>query len=124
MKTLICGLTVVCLSGCGVQNYSPVVDRPSANYQQDLIECRLLATQRMTGAEAGLAGTAVGGGVGAAVGAGWNAIFGGRVGRGAAGGALIGGVAAGIKSAVRAHNNQKAIVVQCLRFRGHQIVGY
>ena len=125
MRSLIVAASMaVLLSGCGVKNYSPVVDRPGSGYQQDLVECRLLATQRSTGTEAGLVGTAAGGALGAAVGAGFSAIFGGNVGRGAAGGALAGGVSAGIRSAVQARRNQKAIVVKCLQYRGHRIVGY
>ena len=125
MKTMaIIILILFTLSGCGVANYSPVVDRPGPNYQQDLAECRALAEQRVTGAEGGVAGAAIGAGIGAIIGVGIGLIFGVNAGRTAAAGAIGGGASGGVGSAVQAHNLQKTIVVNCLVNRGHAITGF
>jgi hypothetical protein len=42
---------------------------------------------------------------------------------GAAGGAIAGALAGGVASAVSASDRREAIVVECLRGRGHRVVG-
>ncbi|WP_425071003.1 glycine zipper family protein [Sagittula sp. S175] len=108
------GLTACADSGA---NYRPILDgAPSAAFQSDLAACQTLARdQRQFDQET--AGAAV-------MGAGAGALLGELDDDGdALGGAVAGALAGGIAGAVNASERREAIVVECLRGRGHRVVG-
>jgi uncharacterized protein YcfJ len=108
------GLTACADSGA---NYRPILDgTPSAAFQSDLTACQTLARdQRQFDQET--AGAAV-------MGAGAGALFGELDDDGdALGGAVAGALAGGIAGAMNASERREAIVVECLRGRGHRVVG-
>lgn len=108
------GLTACADSGA---NYRPILDgTPSAAFQSDLAACQTLARdQRQFDQET--AGAAV-------MGAGAGALLGELDYDGdAIGGAFAGALAGGIAGAVNANERREAIVVECLRSRGHRVVG-
>jgi uncharacterized protein YcfJ len=108
------GLTACADSGA---NYRPILDgTPSAAFQSDLAACQTLARdQRQFDQET--AGAAV-------MGAGAGALLGELDDDGdAVGGAFAGALAGGIAGAVNANERREAIVVECLRGRGHRVVG-
>ncbi|MCU4652772.1 glycine zipper family protein [Roseibacterium sp. SDUM158016] len=98
-------------------NYTPVLDGPPGPaFQDDLAACQALARdQRQFDQET----------MGAAVlGAGAGALFGHfDDGADVAGGAIAGALAGGTAAAVESSERREAIVVQCLRGRGHRVVG-
>ncbi|WP_435140584.1 glycine zipper family protein [Pseudopelagicola sp. nBUS_19] len=112
---------VVAIAACANSgaNYTPVVDGPvGVSYQSDLAACQSLAASQ--GALDSNAGgtTAASAGV-AAVGA---AVFnntGNNVRDAAAVGALVGLTA----SALEQNSNKESIVRNCMRQRGHNVVG-
>jgi hypothetical protein len=116
----------IALGGCSQTSYVPVVDlkqskNGGANYEQDLNECQALAGQRDPASQ-----TVQGAGVGALVGAGLGAALGalsGRPGGGAATGAVLGGAGGGLSQGAGGFDNQRAIIVNCLRGRGYAVVG-
>lgn len=108
------GLTACADSGA---NYTPILDgRPTAGFQSDLTECQTLAhNQRQFDQETAGA---------AAIGAGAGTLLGAADDSGdAVGGAVAGALAGGIAGAVNATDRREAIVVECLRGRGHRVVG-
>ena len=119
-------LAAVALSACTTQTldqYAPVVDRPSARYDADLAQCRQLATakeaeyKQRQEAEIGaniMAGLVVGALLGAAIGdsGDWAAY-------GAAQGAA-GGIAA--TDTELAHGGPRRIIDRCMAGRGHRVI--
>lgn len=102
-------------------NHTPILDgAPSATYPSDLAACQALARdQRQFDQET--AGAAV-------LGAGAGALLGAiddesDAAGGAIAGALVGGAAGGAAGAVTATERREAIVIECLRGRGHPVVG-
>jgi len=98
-------------------NYTPILDgQPSAAFQSDLSACQTLARdQRQFDQET--AGAAV-------LGAGAGALLGEADDDGdVLGGAVAGALAGGVAGAVNASERREAIVVECLRGRGHRVVG-
>lgn len=98
-------------------NYTPILDGPpTAAFQSDLAACQTLARhQRQFDQET--AGAAVlGAGAGALLGAADDASD-------AASGAIAGALAGGVAGALKASERREAIVLQCLRGRGHPVVG-
>jgi uncharacterized protein YcfJ len=98
-------------------NYTPILDStPTIAFQSDLSACQSLArNQRQFDQET--AGAAV-------LGAGAGALFGAADDDAdAAGGAVAGALAGGVAAAVNASERREAIVVECLRGRGHPVVG-
>ncbi len=97
--------------------YTPILDGPeTAAYRADLAACQSLARDQRQFDQETLGAAVLGAGLGAALGA---ADDGTTAGEGAAAG-LIGG---GLAGAVHAGDRRQAIVVQCLRGRGHRVVG-
>ena len=98
-------------------NYQPILDGPvTPAYQADLAACQTLArNQNQLDQET----------IGAAVlGAGAGALLGEFDDEGdALGGALVGAIAGGAASAIDVSERREAIVVECLRGRGHRVVG-
>lgn len=112
-RLLISSLCVLGLSACATQSYTPVVDGPKdAKYQQDLVECRQLASTA-DGNEV-VEGAVSGAAIGAIIGS-----LGGNLGDGAAAGGGVGAVTGAGKKNQRA----KRIISNCMRGRGHNVVG-
>ncbi|MPQ96097.1 glycine zipper family protein [Thioclava sp. JE_KL1] len=121
MKTGFYGLTIATalLGACSDTGarYTPIVDgTPSASFQSDLGACQSLArSQRQYDQET--AG-------GAVLGAGAGALLGSADDDGTAlGGAVAGGLAGGVAGLNNSAERRKAIVIECLRGRGHRVVG-
>jgi hypothetical protein len=114
---LIAGMTAAC--GTTGANYVPVVDGPvSASFNADLAACQQLAAQQ--GALASNTGETML--TGAAVGAAGTALVnnrGNNVRDAAAIGALAGLAAGGLQQ----QRNKEAIINNCMRQRGHRVVG-
>jgi len=118
--TLITALPfTVLLAACANSgaNYTPILDgTPSAAFQSDLTACQSLA-RNQTQFDQETHGVAV-------LGAGIGALLSEADDEGdALGGALAGAVAGGATGAVNASEKREAIVVECLRGRGHRVVG-
>jgi hypothetical protein len=111
------GLLMACANtGAG---YRPVVDGPvNASYESDLSQCQSLAASGAT-VDGNTAGSAVAGaGLGAASSVIWNGNSS-NLGEAAAVGALAGLT----KDAFRKNAQREAIVKNCMRGRGYNVVG-
>lgn len=98
-------------------SYNPILDgEPTAAYRADLAECQALARNQRQFDQETIAAAVLGAGVGAVLGAVDDDT-------GAAGGAIAGGLAGGAAVGVDASERREAIVVECLRGRGHRVVG-
>ena len=100
-------------------NYVPVVDGPvKASFQSDLAACQTLAAQQGTlsrnAGENALAGAVVAGGT--------TAVFNNR-GTNVAEATAIGAAAGLTASALEQQRNKEAIIRNCMRQRGHNVVG-
>jgi len=108
------GLVLMAACADSGANYQPILDgTPTAAYQADLAACQTLARNQFD--QEALGATVLGAGVGAALG---EADSGDALG-GAVAGALVGGVS----SALDVSERREAIVIECLRGRGHRVVG-
>lgn len=119
MKPLLALPLIATIAACGDSgaNYAPVHDgTPTAGYQADLAACQALARNQKQFDQKSLRNAALGAGAGAALG---DLDPDGDALGGAIAGALAGG-AVGIRNA---REHREAIVIQCLRGRGHQVVG-
>ena len=97
-------------------NHEPILDGvPTPAYQADLKSCQALAQNQTQFDEDTIAATVLGAGVGAALGKADSGD--------ALEGAIAGALAGGISSAVDASEKREAIVIECLRGRGHRVVG-
>jgi uncharacterized protein YcfJ len=98
-------------------DYTPILDgAQTPAFQSDLAACQTLARDQRQFDQDTLATTAIGAGAGALLG---------EMDRDgdALGGAIAGALAGGVAGAVDASERREAIVVQCLRGRGHRVVG-
>ena len=110
------GLVLVAACADSGANYQPILDgTPTAAYQADLTACQALARNQNQFDQETMAATVLGAGVGAALGE--------ADGGDALGGAVAGALAGGVSSAFDASERREAIVVECLRGRGHRVVG-
>ncbi|MBO9421425.1 MULTISPECIES: hypothetical protein [Stappiaceae] len=116
---------VVGLTACGQtgSNYRPIVDGPMGyTYEKDLGDCKALAEQRRLFDDetkmAALAGAAIGGVLGAV-----EDDDGKNAAGNAVAGALAGGAIGAGGGALNAHGERKQIVMNCMRGRGHRVVG-
>lgn len=98
-------------------NYQPILDGPSTPaFQADLTACQTLASNQRQLNQEFLGAAALGAGAGAALGKiddEGDAI----------GGAIAGAIAGGAASAINVNERREAIVIECLRGRGHRVVG-
>jgi len=97
--------------------YAPILDgTPSAAFRSDLADCQSLARNQRQFDQETVAAAVLGAGVGAVLG---------KVDDDgdAAGGAIVGALAGGTSVAVDVSDRREAIVVECLRGRGHRVVG-
>lgn len=108
------GLVLVAACADSGANYQPILDgTPTPAYKADLAECQALASDQYNQETLGAA--FLGAGVGAALGEADSGD--------ALGGAVAGALTGGIASAVDVNERREAIVVACLRGRGHRVVG-
>lgn len=118
MKYLVVASAVAILTGCATTgaNWSPVVDRPGANYYADLTECQSYATQVMSTANSAAAG--------AAAGAIFGLLFSVAVGdrHNAGNYAALGALGAGTSAAGAAEGGQRGIISRCLAGRGYSVL--
>jgi hypothetical protein len=117
MMTLCAGTLMLSACADSGANYTPILDGDATPaFQSDLTGCQMLARyQHQIDKETKTA---------AALGASTGALFGAMDNDGtAAGGALVGALSGGVAGAVNARDKRKAIVVECLRGRGHPVVG-
>ncbi|MFA8385648.1 MAG: glycine zipper family protein [Pelagibaca sp.] len=115
----ISALFPVLLSACADSgaNYTPILDGAStAAFQSDLAACQGLAREQRQFDRQTMGATVLGAGAGALLGELDNDGD-------ALGGAVAGALAGGAAGAVNSNERREAIVVQCLRGRGHRIVG-
>lgn len=107
-------LTVAACANTGA-NYQPILDGPpSPTYQADMSACQALARAQFENETLG----------GAVLGAGAGAVFGELDDDSdVLGGALVGALAGGAAVAVDVDERRQAIVIECLRGRGHRVVG-
>lgn len=98
-------------------NYTPILDgEPTAAFQSDLAACQALARNQKQFDHDTMAAALLGAGAGAVLGElddDGDAL----------GGAIAGAVAGGAASAVDASDRREDIVLNCLRGRGHRVVG-
>lgn len=107
---------MVLLTACSQSgaNYMPILDGPpTPAYDADLAACQELARAQFDQETLGAA--VLGAGVGAALGE--------ADGGDALGGAVAGALAGGIASTADVSERREAIVIECLRGRGHRVVG-
>ncbi len=98
-------------------NYTPILDGPvTPAYKADLAACQTLARNQSQLDQETLGATVLGAGAGALLGE-WDDDG------DALGGALVGALAGGTASAVDVSERREAMVVECLRGRGHRVVG-
>jgi len=107
-------LTTACATNSGA-NYTPIVDGPYApNFGPDLTACQALSKEQslINGDTQNdmLIGAVLGGLLGSADG---DAVE----------GALVGAAAGGGSGAYESHKQRKDVVINCMRGRGHRIVG-
>lgn len=117
-KTLMIAALLPALAACADSgaNYQPIVDgQPTAAFQSDLAACQALARDQNQFDQERVAATVLGAGAGA--------ILGEADSGDALGGAVAGALAGGVASSVDVNERRKAIVIECLRGRGHRVVG-
>lgn len=120
-------ITTALLSGCYSQGgWTPTVDPyndPNAyRINQDIAECKQLASQASGGTAKE---TAIGAGTGALLGAAGGAVVGaitGNPGTGAAIGAAAGGFGGGAKQGFSSEEQFKRAYSSCMRGRGHRTI--
>lgn len=98
-------------------NYRPILDGPATPaFQVDLAACQTLARNQSQFDQETIAASVLGAGAGAVLG---EVDDDGD----ALGGAIVGALAGGAASAVDVSERREGIVVECLRGRGHRVVG-
>lgn len=119
MKYVFALPAVLAIAACADSgaNYRPILDgQPSAAFQSDLADCQALARNQKQFDRETAGAAALGAGTGAVLGEiddGGDAL----------GGAIVGALVGGAAGAANASEQRKAIVIECLRGRGHQVVG-
>ena len=99
-------------------DYAPIVDGPKdITYTQDLAECRTLAKQRSYTNGDVKSDALLGAGIRAVAGGGDEGV------EGAIGGLLLGVLIGGSGRAWKTQEERKEAVVDCLKLRGHRVVG-
>jgi outer membrane lipoprotein SlyB len=119
-------LSTLVLASCAAQRgWTPTVDtynNPNAyRLNQDMEDCRALASNASSGVKDTATGAAVGGLIGAAGGAAIGAITG-NAGKGAAIGAAAGGIGGAGQQGLQSDDRYKNAYRSCLRQRGHTVL--
>ena len=120
-------ISSILLTACASQSgWTPTVDTyndPNAyRINQDMAECKQLASKASGGTASE---TAIGAGTGALVGAAGGALLGaiaGSPGTGAALGATVGGLGGGAYKGVSAEDKYKSSYNNCMSGRGHKVI--
>jgi hypothetical protein len=120
-------ISSILLTACASQSgWTPTVDTyndPNAyRINQDMAECKQLASKASGGTASE---TAIGAGTGALVGAAGGALLGaiaGSPGTGAALGATVGGLGGGAYKGVGAEDKYKSSYNNCMSGRGHKVI--
>ena len=112
------GLTVLLGACAGMgADVDPILDgAPSAQFQSDLAACRSLARNQSQLDHETMAAAVIGAGIGGLLG---EADENGD----ALGGAVVGALAGAAAGASEASDTREEIVLNCLRGRGHRVVG-
>lgn len=106
------------MAACSDEPYQPIVDGPTgAQYQSDLAACRQLSLQNEGTNSGATGGAIIGGLIGGA-----EADDGDELG-GAVAGAVIGGLIGGAEEGSEVDEARDRIVFNCMRGRGHNVVG-
>jgi len=109
-------LTVAACADSGA-NYEPILDGAATPaYRADVAACQSLARNQSQFDEDTLGAAVLGAGAGALLGEFDDEGD-------ALDGAIVGALAGGAASAVEASERREAIVIECLRGRGHRVVG-
>ena len=117
-KTIVLGATAVGLAACSSGPYTPILDgAPSAAYQKDLAECRQVSLQRQGDDGAVLGSAVIGGVLGGLVSEEGSELEGALI------GAALGGAEESLDQKAETLDAQDRIVFNCLRGRGHNVVG-
>lgn len=118
--TLIAPVCLIALLGACAgsgADVEPILDGPpNAQFQGDLTACRELARNQTHLDQETMAAAAIGAGIGGVLGAVDGAGD-------ALGGAVAGALAGTAMGLSEAHDTREAIVLNCLRGRGHAVVG-
>lgn len=118
-KVAMCTFLLIAVTACSStgSNYQPITDGPvSQRYSSDLYACKRVAEQKRYDNDESRS-KVLGG-----------AILGGLVGAGesredAVAGAVVGGIIGGAQGAVQVKKERKQIVINCMKGRGHPVVG-
>lgn len=119
MKPMVILPALLAISACAESgaNYRPILDGPETPaYRADLTACQTLARNQKQLDHETIGATVLGAGAGALLGEFDESGD-------ALGGAILGALAGGGASAVHVSERREAIVVECLRGRGHRVVG-
>ena len=101
-------------------DYTPIVDgRRSPDFKQDLAACRHVAQDRKWLNGDTKQNMAIGATAGALLGAAESEGEAGDI----VGGAIAGVVGGGLVGAAQSNKERKAIVIECMKQRGHRVVG-
>lgn len=112
----VAGLALLAACANSGANYQPILDGTlTPEYRADLAACQTLARNQNQFDRETMGATVLGAGAGAVLG---EADTG-----DAWGGAIAGALAGGAASAVNVSDRREAIVVACLRGRGHKVAG-
>lgn len=118
-KIAMCVFLSIAVTACGStgSNYQPITDGPvSSRYFGDLRACKRVAEKKRYDNDESR-NKIIGG-----------AVLGGLIGAGesrgdAAVGAVVGGLIGGAKGAIATKKARKKIVINCMKGRGHRVVG-
>ncbi|MCU7919740.1 MAG: glycine zipper family protein [Candidatus Thiodiazotropha sp. (ex Dulcina madagascariensis)] len=119
-KVIVSASVAALLSACGTtgSQYRPIVDGDKhSHYEVDLVTCSSLSRERRYTNDDVKSEALLGAAVGAVAGA----IDDGS--DGALGGAIVGGVLGGGGRAWETREERKRIVIECMKQRGHRVVG-
>lgn len=119
MKSLLIFPAMLAVAACADSgaNYQPILDGPATPaYRTDLAACQALARNQSQLDQETLGAAALGAGAGAVLSEVDDEAD-------ALGGAIVGALAGGAASAVNVSERREAIVVECLRGRGHRVAG-
>lgn len=114
--TLSAAACAVFVAGCAEQSEPLIVDgAKSAAFENDLQACKQVSLQKQKSKGGTISGAVVGGIIGG--------VEGGNALEGAAVGAVLGGLLGSGEDAAELSDAQKEIVFNCMRGRGHKVVG-
>ncbi|MGV6820988.1 MAG: glycine zipper family protein [Parvularcula sp.] len=126
MKTLIVttiSIGSLALAGCSNTGatYTPITDGPvSPQFQADLSACQRLATERGYLNDDTKSQALIGAGIGALAGLADDDV---SDTEGAVAGAVVGALAGGGAGMVETRGQRRQIVIECMKGRGHRVVG-